>query len=115
TELTITVISLLLMTLAGLDEVCLFSARRAYDLEAGMDNYVWTVVGGTVTSGGTATDNTVTITWDGATGPYSVSVNYEDPNGCGATDETTPTLTVRAQLVIRLTGENEVCLNSENN
>jgi hypothetical protein len=80
-----------------------------------MDNYVWTVVGGTVTSGGTATDNTVTITWDGATGPYSVSVNYEDPNGCGATDPTELTITVNPLPVITLTGLDEVCLNSENN
>ena len=58
-----------------------------------MTNYVWTIVGGTITAGGSATSNTVTITWDG-TGTYSVSVNYTNPNGCVATDPTVFPVTI---------------------
>ena len=47
-------------------------------------NYTWSVTGGTLTSGGTATDNTATITW-GTAGAGQVSVNYSTPgNVCSA-------------------------------
>jgi hypothetical protein len=68
--------------------VCFGTTGVVYTTEAGMTNYTWVVTGGLVTAGGTPTDNTVTITWNGA-GPYSVSVNYNNANGCVAT---TPTI-----------------------
>jgi hypothetical protein len=64
-------------------DICFGTAGVVYTTEAGMTNYSWNVVGGTITAGGTATDNTVTVTWDGA-GPYSVSVSYTNTNGCPA-------------------------------
>ncbi len=57
-------------------DVCEGTAGDVFTTEAGMTSYIWTVsAGGVITSGGTPTDNTVTITWTG-TGPQSVSVNY---------------------------------------
>ena len=61
--------------------VCFGSAGSIYTTESGMSNYAWVVTGGIVTAGGTAADNSVTVTWNG-TAPYSVSVNYTSTNGC---------------------------------
>jgi hypothetical protein len=54
-----------------------------YSTDAGQVNYVWIIQGGTITAGGTGNDN-VTIQWDGST-PFSVSVTYENGNGCVGT------------------------------
>jgi gliding motility-associated-like protein len=49
-----------------------------------MNNYTWAVSpGGTITSGGTLSDSTVTVTWN-ISGPQMVSVNYIDPDKCNA-------------------------------
>jgi hypothetical protein len=61
--------------------VCFGTAGVNYTTESGMNNYTWVVTGGLTTSGGTSSDNTVTVTWNGS-GPYSVSVNYHNTNGC---------------------------------
>ena len=65
-------------------------------------------------AGGTATDNTVTVTWNGV-GPYSVSVNYNNLNGCTATNPTILPVTVNPLPVVALTGPSPVCLNSVGN
>jgi hypothetical protein len=57
-----------------------------YTTQAGQSNYLWTVPGVagidyTIISGGTGTDNTVTLQWL-TTGAKTVSVNYDDANGC---------------------------------
>ena len=64
-----------------------------YSTQPGQSNYVWTIPGVlgtdyTITSGGTLASNTVVIRWPTA-GSKSVSVNYTDPNGCGATSPAT--------------------------
>ena len=64
--------------------VCFGTAGVIFTTEPGMTSYIWAVRGGLVTAGGTSTDNTVTITWNGS-GPYSVSVNYVDAHGCTST------------------------------
>jgi hypothetical protein len=61
--------------------VCFGTSGVNYATESGMNNYTWIVTGGLTTSGGASSDNTVTVTWNGS-GPYSVSVNYNNPNGC---------------------------------
>jgi hypothetical protein len=71
-------------TISGASPVCSTTTGNVYTTEAGMANYVWVVSsGGTITSGGLATDSSVTVTWITA-GPQSVSVNYESTNGCSA-------------------------------
>ena len=65
---------------SGPTPVCAGAPGNVYTTQAGKSNYVWTVVGGTVTAGGTSASNTVTITWN-TTGSQSVSVNYQNSNG----------------------------------
>ena len=73
--------------------VCFGSAGVVYATESGMTNYTWIVNGGLVTTGGTSADNTLTVTWNGS-GPYSVSVNYHNANGCTSTGPTLQNVTV---------------------
>jgi len=62
-------------TLTGEAVVCTEDIET-YNTEAGMSNYSWTVIGGSVSAGGGPADNTVTVTWD-TIGAQTVSVNYE--------------------------------------
>ena len=80
--ITITVYSLPLPSLTGSQSVCT-EAVETYTTESGMSNYSWNVTGGTVSAGGTNTDNSVTVTWT-TLGSQSVSVNYENEYGCSA-------------------------------
>jgi hypothetical protein len=73
--------------------VCFGTTGVVYRTEPGMTNYTWVAVGGLVTAGGTSTDNSVTLTWNGS-GPYSVSVNYHNANGCASTSPTIQNVTV---------------------
>ena len=57
-------------TLTGPSPVCATSTDNVYATEAGKDNYVWTIQGGTITSGGSLTDNTATVTWNIAGAQY---------------------------------------------
>jgi hypothetical protein len=50
-------------TLTGQVVVCEGSAGNLYLTEPGMSNYDWTIAGGSISSGGTATTNTATVTW----------------------------------------------------
>lgn len=59
-----------------------------YRTQAGGSNYNWVIPGVAgidyeITSGGTATQNFVTLQWR-TPGTKSVAVNYNDPNGCPA-------------------------------
>jgi hypothetical protein len=65
----------------AVNPVCFGTEGAVYTTEPGMSNYAWVVTGGIVTGGGTATDNTVTVNWNGSA-PYRVSVNYTSTNGC---------------------------------
>ena len=68
-----------------------------------MTGYVWTVSGGgTVTSGGTGSSNTVTVTWNTA-GAQSVSVNYTNGFSCTAVNPTVYNVTVNPNATITLT------------
>jgi hypothetical protein len=55
-----------------------------------MANYSWTVSpGGTVTAGGGVNDNIISVNWNLVAFPpvpsaQTVSVNYENANGCSA-------------------------------
>ncbi|NVO21228.1 MAG: hypothetical protein HXX13_16115 [Bacteroidetes bacterium] len=70
-------------TISGPSTGCLNSTGNVYTTQVGMTSYVWNVVGGTITAGGTGYSNTATITWT-SSGVQSVSVNYSDANGCSA-------------------------------
>ena len=80
--------------ISGLALVCVGSMGVIYSTQPGMTNYQWTVSGGgMVTAGGTATNNSITITWN-TPGAQSVSVNYHDANGCTAASSTVYPVTV---------------------
>ncbi len=81
-------------TLAGPTPICEATTSNVYSTEPGMSIYAWVVsAGGTITAGGTATDNTVTVTWNTA-GPQTVSVNYQNASGCSAATPTIYNVTV---------------------
>ncbi|WP_300666011.1 gliding motility-associated C-terminal domain-containing protein [Fluviicola sp.] len=52
-----------------------------YTTQAGMTNYNWTVTGGLVISGGTSSDQTVTVVWQN-TGSFSLGISYQTLSGC---------------------------------
>ncbi|MEO1547866.1 MAG: hypothetical protein AAFU74_14065, partial [Bacteroidota bacterium] len=76
-------------TIIGATNVCL-DAEEVYTTEAGQNNYIWNVTGGIITNDA---GNAITVDWNGA-GPYEVSVNYEDANGCTAASATVQAINV---------------------
>ncbi len=98
-----------LPTLTGIAMTCINSTGNVYTTEAGMNNYAWTVsTGGTITAGGTTTDNTITITWN-STGAQSVSVNYTNASGCSAHTATVYPVLVVSSYTPALSGLTSVC------
>jgi hypothetical protein len=94
--------------LTGSTPVCQNSTGNVYTTDLGMTNYTWLVsAGGTITSGGTGTDNTVTITWTGF-GPQTVSVNYTSPAGCVAVAPKVKNVMVNIAPTPAITGEANV-------
>jgi len=114
TVLPVTVNLLPVIALNGPSPVCLNSTGNIYTTDAGMTNYLWTVVGGTITAGGNATNNSATITWN-SSGAKSISVNYTNPNGCVATNPKVIPVTVNPLPIVALSGPSPVCLNSTGN
>ncbi len=80
--------------ISGTTPVCEASAGNVYSTGAGNSNYAWSVpTGGSITSGGSASENTITITWT-APGIQNVNVGYTDGNGCTASAPSTFPVTV---------------------
>ena len=72
----------------GNNVVCWGSTGVVYSTQAGMINYIWNVSSsGTITAGGSSTDNSVTVTWN-TVGSQTVSVSFTNPNGCVITTPT---------------------------
>ena len=88
-------------TLSGPRSVCTGTPGVIYTTEAGKTDYVWAVIGGTITAGGTLTSNTATIAWNMA-GVQSVSVKYKD-GPCTALNPTVYTVTVTQSLPSNVT------------
>jgi len=107
-SIIVTVNPLPVITLTGPTPVCLNSTGNVYTTQAGMTNYVWTVVGGTITAGGTATDNTATVTWN-TSGVQSISVNYTNGTGCTAATAFVLNVTVNPIPAPVITGPAPVC------
>jgi hypothetical protein len=114
TVYNVTVNPLPVPTISGAASVCQNSSGNVYTTQASMTNYVWAVAGGTITAGGTATDNTVTVTWT-TLGTESVSVNYHNANGCTAASPTVYNVTVNALPAPTISGSASVCQNSTGN
>ena len=94
--------------LTGPTPVCQNSIGNVYATDLGMTDYTWLVsAGGTITSGGSGTDNTVTITWTGF-GPQTVSVNYTNLAGCVAAAPKVKNVMVNVAPTPVITGEANV-------
>jgi len=93
-EAIVTVNTVPVPTITGSASVLMAANVQVYSTEAGMTAYQWNVSsGGTITSGGTTTDATATVTWN-TTGSQSVSVNYTNASGCSANTATVKSVTV---------------------
>ncbi|MEI6682637.1 MAG: T9SS type A sorting domain-containing protein [Bacteroidota bacterium] len=102
-------------TITGPSPACMSSANNVYTTQAGMTNYVWTVsAGGTITAGGTATSNTVTVTWT-TSGAKTVTVNYTNGSGCSAAAATTFNVTVNPTPTPTIGSNNAPCVGSTGN
>jgi len=99
--------------LQGDNSVCLNVPGHIYRTQAWMDNYIWSVTGGTITSGGGPADSSATVTWT-STGVQEISVNYTDHiTACTAAAPTSFPVTVKPLPVPTfLSGENSVCQGS---
>ena len=94
TSYNITVNAFPVPSIAGPASVCAGKAGSVYTSEAGMSNYLWTIsAGGTITEGGGATNNTVTVSWT-TIGSKTVTVNYANGNGCTAASQASYNVTV---------------------
>lgn len=102
-------------SISGNSQVCIDSSGNVYTTQPGMMNYQWTVsAGGQITSGGTSSDNTVTVTWISA-GPQTVAVNYSNAGGCSSPFPAVFNVMVIASPVPVITGPSTVCVNSTGN
>jgi uncharacterized protein (TIGR02145 family) len=109
---TVIVDLLPLPTITGSGSVCAGTSGVIYITQAGMTNYSWTISpGGTITSGGTGSDNTITVTWNTA-GAQSISINYTDLKGCTAASAFVFPVTVNPLPVPVITGTNIICAES---
>jgi hypothetical protein len=73
------------------------STDVAYTTQSGQSSYAWTFTGSSgtdysITSGGTSSDNTVTLKWL-TSGNKTVTVNYNNASGCAAASATSSTAT----------------------
>jgi hypothetical protein len=91
TQKAVTVNSLPVPTITGLNPVCITSTGN-YTTEAGMSGYTWNISAGNVINSGSGT-NTVSVTWN-SSGAQTISVNYTDGNGCIAASPTIKSITV---------------------
>ncbi|MBV9962006.1 MAG: T9SS type A sorting domain-containing protein [Parafilimonas sp.] len=95
--------------ITGPNSVCQNSTGNIYRSPSGKIDYAWAVSsGGTITSGGSRTDSTITVTWNTA-GTQTVTINYADPGGCNAASPTQFNVTVNSLPVIVINNPAAVC------
>jgi hypothetical protein len=96
-------------TITGPATACMGSTNNVYITQYGFTSYVWTITGGTITAGqGTYS---ATVTWN-TSGAQSISVNYNNTNGCSSPTPIAYNVTVNALPVPTISGLNNLCVNS---
>jgi hypothetical protein len=108
-SLAINVYSPPVPTITGPATACQGSTGNHYYTQFGFSNYVWGITGGTITAG--AGTSSVTVTWT-AGGAQTLSVNYNNLNGCPALVPTVYNVTVNPSPVPTITGPNNLCPNA---
>ena len=98
----------------GGDQAC-FSETVTYTTVAGMTNYVWTVTSGSITGGGQANDNFVTVLWN-AIGTGTVSVSFTNTSGCSTNNTATRNITIAvcSDITIQKTVDNPTPMIDDN-
>ncbi len=109
--LPITVHQLPVATISGSSQGCQGSFGNLYSTETGMVDYLWTVTGGTITSG-TGTHQ-VAITWNN-TGTQTVTVIYSSIWGCDAASPASLDVVVGNLAAPTIIGDNMNCINATN-
>ncbi|MEI6456462.1 MAG: T9SS type A sorting domain-containing protein [bacterium] len=104
----ITVNALPTPTISGPNPVCLNSTGNVYTTQAGMTNYTWSITGGTITSGGTSSTNTATVTWT-TLGAQSISVGYTNANGCTSASPGVYNVNVNPLPTPTISGQATIC------
>ena len=100
---------------SGPVSVCQNVAGNVYTTALGNNSYLWNVTGGSITAGGTATDNSITITWN-TVGTGQVSLNYTEPStNCAAINPTLLAVEVKPVPVPVITGPVNACVNTPGN
>jgi uncharacterized protein (TIGR02145 family) len=102
--------------ISGENSVCLNIPGHVYATQPGMNSYIWSVAGGSITGGGNSTDNSATVTWS-VEGAQSISVSYTDPvTQCTAASPVSFPVNVKPLPVPVFTaGVDSVCLNAPGN
>jgi len=97
----------------GDNSVCLNTTAHVYTTQANKSDYVWTIPPqAAITSGGSSTDNSVTLTWT-ATGSYTLSVNYSDLiSGCSAATPADYNVEVHPLPSAILSGSPTICFSN---
>ncbi len=104
---TVTVNPLPNPTITGTSTGCL-NSTSIFSTENGMSAYNWTVTpGGTIISGNNT--SMVTVSWIN-TGPQTITVNYQNSNGCTASNPAVKIITVVVPPVPGINGANSACI-----
>ena len=96
-------------TISGPASACINSTTNVYTTQAGMTSYVWTVSAGAVITAGAGT-NSITVTYN-TVGAKTVTVNYNNANGCAGLVPASYTVTVNPLPVPTITGPTPACTN----
>jgi len=108
--LPITVNPMPVPTISGSTAACAQYTNNVYTTQSGMTGYFWTVSPGGVITAGAGTQ-AVTVTWT-TTGSKTVTVNYNNANGCTAANPGTLTVTVNGLPSPTINGASTLCANS---
>ena len=99
-------------TITGVNSLCAGSSGIQYTTEGGFNNYVWTIsYGGVITAG--LNTNQVTVNW-GTAGSRTISVNYQDGDGCPSSTPAAFSVSVLSVPVPIITGDSALCSGSSN-
>jgi hypothetical protein len=98
-------------TIFGPLSACVGSTGNIYSTDPGNTNYIWNIIGGSITSGGGPGDASAIVTWT-VTGPQSISVSYTDGNGCTAAMPTVSNVQVNDLPVVSAGSYGPFCIDA---